>query len=70
MLFVKGNDFDISSVREISKTNPCLDKYGERGKVKGAVHVFIYRLWGGRPFFFRGGDFSVFRGKGGWISCY
>ena len=55
MLFVNGNDFDISSVWESSKKIPVWIKYGERGKVKGAE--FIYRLRGRGPLIFRGGIF-------------
>ena len=67
MLFVSGNDFDISSVCESCKKNPCLDKIWRKGKVKGAK--FTYRL-GGRGPFFSGveGNLSFFGGKGGWIS--
>ena len=60
MLFVNGNDFDISSVWESSKKIPVWIKYGERGKVKGAK--FIYRLRGRGPLIFRGG---IFRFLGG-----
>ena len=57
---------DISSFWESSKKIPVWIKYGERGEVKGAK--FIYRVWGTGPLFFGGGEFSLFRGKGGWIS--
>ena len=61
MLFVNGNDFDISSVWESSKKIPDWIKYGERGKVKGAK--FIYRLRGRGPLFFRGGIFCFLGGE-------
>ena len=60
-MFVNGNDFDISSVWESSVKTPCLDKYEERGKLKGAVHVYIVYGEGGL-FFFRGGIFRFFLG--------
>ena len=49
-----------SSVWESSVKTPCLDKYGERGKLKGAVHVYI--VYGEGGLFFQGGIFRFFLG--------
>ena len=37
-----------------------MDKYGERGKLKGAVHVYI--VYGEGGLFFQGGIFRFFQG--------
>ena len=60
MLFVNGNDFDISSVWESSEKNPFLDKIWRKGKGEGSK-IYISSTGKG-PLIFRGG---IFRFLGG-----
>ena len=50
MLFVNGNDFDISSVWESSEKNPCLDKIWRKGKGEGSK-IYISSMGKGASFF-------------------
>ena len=60
MLFVNGNDFDISSVWESSKKYPCLDKIWRKGKGEGS-RIYISSTGKGASLFQRG----IFRFLGG-----